>query len=99
MNFYAIYPSGGGSGGGGGGGSVVWFNEQAAGVSNNSNTAFTISNVPADAATFQLYLGGSSPLDGTLLQPGVDYTLVGVDITMTIPPNFGQKLYAYYRKT
>lgn len=96
---FVSYPAVISGSGGGGGGGVTWFNEQPAGLVNNSNVTFTISFVPADTNTFQLFLGGTGPMDGTLLKPAVDYTLVGTTITMTIPPNFGQKLYTYYRKT
>lgn len=81
------------SGSGGGGGGVVWQNETPAGVINNANVIFNLSLVPFDPNTLELYQ------DGLLIRPGVDYNAAGAVITMTVAPNFGQTLYAYYRKT
>lgn len=81
------------SGSGGGGGSVVWANETPAGVVNNVNVTFTILNAPSDVKTLEVFE------DGLLLTPVTDYTFAGTTITMVVAPNFGQTLYAYYRKT
>lgn len=87
-NFFATYPGGGG---GGGGGTVTWANQAPVGAINNANLIFTIASAPVDTATLEVFQ------DGLLLYPGVDYNFAGTTITMTVAPNFGQTLWAYYR--
>lgn len=65
--------------------------EAAAGTINNSNTAFTLSQTPVSAASVALYK------NGRLLIQGTDYTITGVNITMTVAPNFAEVLRAVYR--
>ena len=65
--------------------------EAPAGVIDNSNTAFTLSQTPVSAASVALYK------NGRLLIQGTDYTLAGTTITMTTAPNFAEELYAVYR--
>lgn len=64
--------------------------EAPSGTINNSNTAFTLSQKPQSSASVILRL------DGLVLVQGTDYTISGVNITMTTAPNFFQTLYASY---
>lgn len=65
--------------------------EAPAGSINNSNTAFTLSQTPTSNAAVQLYK------NGRLLIQGTDYTIAGVNITMTVAPDFAELLRAVYR--
>jgi hypothetical protein len=71
---------------GGGGGTP--FQEIPSGAINNVNVNFTLANTPASNAALALFL------DGLSLEQGVDYTILGTAITMTVAPMFGQHLYA-----
>ena len=64
--------------------------EVPAGLINNSNVTFTLANTPISDASVKLYQ------DGLFLRQGVDYTLAGAVITMTVAPTFGQTLDADY---
>ena len=68
----------------------TWKQEVPGGTINNSNTAFTLASTPTANAAVHLYQ------DGLILVQGVDYTISGVNITMTTAPNFFQSLYASY---
>lgn len=65
--------------------------EVPTGTVDNSNAAFVLSQTPTSSAAVSLYQ------DGLILVQGVDYTIAGVNITMTTPPNFAQTLYAVYK--
>lgn len=73
-----------------GGSTGAAFQEVPSGTINNSNVTFTITTAPTTAAGFELFQ------DGLVLVQGVDYTISGTTITMTVAPNFGQTLYAVY---
>lgn len=73
-----------------GGSTGAAFQEVPSGTINGSNVTFTITTAPTTAAGFELFQ------DGLVLVQGVDYTISGTTITMTVAPNFGQTLYAVY---
>lgn len=61
------------------GGTVTVYAETVSGTINGSNVTFT---VPTSISTaFALYLGNS------IYQPGVDFTVSGTTITMTLAPD------------
>lgn len=64
--------------------------EVPAGVIDNSNVTFTLSQTPTGNASVKLYQ------DGLILIQTVDYTIAGATITMAVAPNFAQTLYANY---
>ena len=68
-------------------------NETVGGTVNSSNTAFTLTNLPA-VSSLALYY------NGVMLEPGAgnDYTITGQSITMLFAPITGDKLRAYYIK-
>lgn len=76
--------------GGGGSAPGTPADETPGGVVNGLNTAFTIANAPI-AGSFQLFRDGLR-----LRGSGVDYTLTGTNITMTVAPAIGQVLDANY---
>ena len=65
--------------------------EVLAGAINGSNTAFTISQTPINAASFKLYRSG------ILLVLGTHYTRSGQSITMITAPVSPQTIHANYR--
>lgn len=67
-----------------------WVDETPSGTINGSNTAFTLSQTPNENESVNLYL------DGLKLTQGDDYTLSGVNITMTTAPAIAQSLRANY---
>lgn len=73
------------------GGFGTEIQESVAGTINNSNTAMTISQTPVSNASVKLFK------NGLLLKQGTDYTISGVNITMTVAPNFAESLEAVYR--
>lgn len=66
--------------------------EAPTGTVNGVNLIFSISSNPSEAKAVQLFQGG------LMMRQGVDYTISGTTITMTIAPQFGQDLWAYYTK-
>lgn len=71
-----------------------WTHETPSGTVNGSNTVFSIANTPAENEAVELYL------DGLRLVEGEDFSLSGLNITMTTAPAIGQKLRAsYIRRT
>lgn len=62
-----------------GGGSVTIYNDTVSGTINGSNTAFTVSHMIT--SSIALVLANSS------YQAGVDYTVSGTTITMTVAPD------------
>lgn len=76
--------------GGGGGGMLNRISEAPTGLINNANSIFSISQLPAGAEYFDLYL------DGLLLDVTTHYTRTGTTITMVTAPNFAQTLRAVY---
>lgn len=75
-----------------------WVDEAPSGSVNGSNVTFTLANTPLENGSTEpsvdLYL------NGLYQTPGVDYTISGVTITMTIAPVVGQTLRAsYIRRT
>ena len=72
---------------------VFTDNETPTGAMNGVNTAFTLANAPATAASLKLYR------NGVLLANGVDYTLSSNAITFSnnAIPQSGDTLTAYYR--
>lgn len=73
-----------------GAGAITYAQETPVGVVNSINTVFTLSNAPVSNSALKVYL------DGLILKQGTDYTVVGVTITMTTAPLFGQTVYADY---
>lgn len=76
--------------GGGGGGMLSRISESPTGLINNANSIFSISQSPAGAEYFDLYL------DGLLLDVTTHFTRTGTTINMVTAPNFGQTLRAVY---
>lgn len=72
---------------------VTWESEAPVGAVNGVNVTFTVTGPVFDTKTFDLYLNGSYQY------PGIDYTLAGTTITMTVAPVVTQTLWATYRKT
>ncbi len=64
--------------------------EVPSGVIDNANTAFTLAHTPVANASVLLHQ------DGLLMRQGTDYTISGVNITMTTAPAIGQTLDATY---
>jgi hypothetical protein len=60
------------------------------GLVNNSNTTYTLTNAPLSAGVFRLYVDGIKQINT------VDFTRVGVTITMLYTLNFGQTIEADY---
>ena len=73
--------------------SFVGLNKQEAlaGTVDGANTAFTVSETPIGADSFQLYQ------NGVLQRLGTHYSRVGKNITMVVAPVVGQDLDAVYR--
>lgn len=65
--------------------------ETPSGTIDGSNTSFSLASVP-DSKTLVL------SLDGLVQTRGTHYTISSSTITMTSAPNFGQDIYAVYRK-
>ena len=65
--------------------------ELPSGAINNSNTAFTVTFAPRTNESLMLFK------NGLILIQTVDYTLSGVNITMTVAPDFAEQLYAVYK--
>ena len=82
---------------GGGGGTILSFsfsdNEIPVGAIDGVNTSFTLANIPNPTSSLELFLGGA------LQDQGIDYTLVGVNITFAVAPQLsvGNTLRAWYR--
>jgi hypothetical protein len=70
----------------------AWVQEVPSGVVNGTNTAFSLSGVPSDLASLDLYL------DGLMLRQGVDYTISNASLTLNSAPVIGQDLWAKYWK-
>lgn len=66
--------------------------EVPAGAINGVNAVYNLAHVPAPSASLQLYLNGVLQTAG-----GVDYTLVGAQITYVAAPLAGDTHVAYYR--
>jgi hypothetical protein len=66
----------------------TWNQGTPTGSINGSNTAFTLSSTPAQAASVDLYL------DGLYQRQGTDYTISGTSITMTTAPATSQNIWA-----
>lgn len=69
-----------------------FITEVPAGTVDGTNAAFTLSQTPVNSQAVQL----SS--NGLVLILGTDYTLAGVNITMTPAPAVASKLNAQYLK-
>ena len=67
-----------------------WVDETPSGTINGSNTAFTLAQVPLENESVDLFL------DGLKLHVTDDYSLSGVNITMSVAPVVGQSLRANY---
>lgn len=78
------------SSGGGGGLSITRKKELLTGTINGVNSSFTTSIAPYGDDYFDLFL------NGRILDIGTDYTRSGVNVTLVVPPNFGQTLSAVY---
>lgn len=74
-------------------GSIAWQDEAPAGAVNGVNVTFTLSLVPADTSTLNLYQNGLH------LHAPTHYSLAGSTITMVAAPAPGSDLWANYRKT
>lgn len=68
--------------------------ETPVGIINNSNKIFTLAFAPNPASSLQLFK------NGVLLRVGAgnDYTLSGVNVTLTVAPGSNDVLLAYYRR-
>lgn len=66
------------------------YQETPGGTINGVNTAFTVVTAPSDPNAFDLFQ------DGLILKQNIDYTISGLNITMTIAPPFGATLWATY---
>lgn len=67
-----------------------WVDEAPSGTINGSNTVFTLSQLPNDNESVDLFL------DGLYQTPGTEYSVSGTTITMTTAPALGQSLRASY---
>lgn len=65
------------------------YDEVPAGVQDGVNTDFTLANIP---------LGLQLVQNGSVIKPGVDYTLVGNTITFVVAPDPADSLLAFYLK-
>lgn len=75
----------------GGGGSINFADEEIpSGTMDSINTIFTLTNTPT-SGSLKLYLRGIR------LKSGVDFTLLGLTITMIVIPDFGDNFIADYR--
>jgi len=63
------------------------------GTVNGVNTAFQLNQGAPSAASYVVLF-----IDGRPLIQGTDYTLSGINITMSVAPAFGQHLYSFYFK-
>lgn len=68
-------------------------NQTPLGTINGINSAFSLEHAPNPADSLMLYY------QGVLQIVGVDYTLSGLNITMTVPPSVNTYLTAFYRYT
>lgn len=66
--------------------------ETPAGLINGVNTAYTLAFTPVYSSTVSVFL------NGLLQTQGVDYTISGANITMTVAPALAQILKANYIK-
>ena len=73
-----------------GGGVGTEIQEVPSGAIDGSNTAYTLSHTPKSAASVKLYS------DGLFLRQGTDYTISGVNITISLVLQVGQTLDAVY---
>ncbi len=76
---------------GAGGTSGTWQQEVPSGTVNGSNTTFTLAYTPVASMTVMLFW------DRSLYLQGVDYTISGNTITMTVAPATGLKPSAVYQ--
>lgn len=76
--------------GGGGGGPTTLTQEAPSGTVNGINVTFTLSSTPTASANVILWL------DGIVQYQGIDYTISGSTITMTVAPVTNQTLWAVY---
>lgn len=74
------------------GGTLTWHEETPTGSINGTNTAFTLSATPANAAAVNCYLNGVWQQQGA----GNDYTISGSAITYLAAPASGAKLSCSY---
>jgi len=84
-----------GSGGGGGGSTNFADGEVPVGAIDGFNSVFTLVNAPGPVASLQLFCG-IPPLT-YIMKNGVDYTVLGNQITFTSPPLIGSEIVAWYR--
>lgn len=75
-----------------------WVDEAPSGAVNGANVTFTLAQTPLENGSTEpsvdLYI------DGLYQTPGVDYTISGVTITMTVAPVTDQIIRAsYIRRT
>jgi hypothetical protein len=71
-------------------GGTIPYAETPTGVVDGVNGIFTLANTPSSALAVIVVL------DGVVQYNGVDYTVVGVTITFTTPPEIGSSIFAYY---
>jgi hypothetical protein len=67
-----------------------WKDEAPSGTINGSNTVFTLSQVPNENESVDVFV------DGLYQTPGTDYTLSSVTITFTTAPAVGQSVRVSY---
>jgi len=81
---------------GGGGGATYADSETPSGTIGGGNQTFTLAHTPSPLAGLQLFLKPVG-FGGLMMIQGVDYTLSGATITMTVAPTAGEALLAFYR--
>lgn len=74
----------------GAGGGATEIQEVPSGAIDGTNNTFTLSQTPVGNASVKVYL------DGLFQRQGIDYSISGATITMTVAPAIGQTLDANY---
>lgn len=72
-------------------GTYFHFNETPTGTIDGANATFTLSSAPNPAASLEVNLNGQYLKGG-----GVDFTLSGTTLTMTVAPDVGSTLLVNY---
>ncbi len=69
-----------------------WAQEVPSGTINGSNTVFTLSGIPQDTNSVEVFL------NGIMQRRTTNYTITSNTITFVTAPALGQDIYCYYQK-
>jgi hypothetical protein len=72
----------------------IWTQEIPSGTINGSNKAFAIAHAPQQPLSVNLFLDGRIQ---SQVGASANFSISGINITMTTAPSLGQDLYAIYQ--